>query len=362
MSNGDDDNEPGLDLESPQADSSTDRKEFDLTTEPPEDLRHLPFEFRGSASEYFGIWIVNLLLSILTLGIYSAWAKVRTKRYFYGNTFVDDTAFEYHAKPMQILIGRLIAVGAYILYSIMTAFAPTIAGLMLLGFIFAVPWVINRSLRFNTRMSSYRNVRLGFGGDYWSAFKTYILWPIAGVLSIGLLIPFAAKVQKSYIANSVLFGGRPMTADFELIDFYGIYLMGILIAIGLAIPITLLAFLPIIPIFIALPIAIIFIGVYIQTRVTNLVFNTMVLDQKHRFNSEMSAYQVLWITISNALVIAFTLGLMYPWTRVRLVKYRASMSSFYAGSDLNEFVSTLEEEDSAIGEEVGEFFDIEIGI
>jgi hypothetical protein len=33
--------------------------------------------FTGSGAEYFGIWIVNLLLTILTLGIYSAWAKVR---------------------------------------------------------------------------------------------------------------------------------------------------------------------------------------------------------------------------------------------------------------------------------------------
>nr|WP_257713229.1 YjgN family protein [Vibrio neptunius] len=37
------------------------------------------------------------------MGIYSAWAKVRTKRYFYGNTYVDNDNFEYHAVPMQIL-------------------------------------------------------------------------------------------------------------------------------------------------------------------------------------------------------------------------------------------------------------------
>ena len=45
-----------------------------------------PFEFHGNGADYFRIWIVNLLFSILTLGIYSAWAKVRTKKYFYGNT------------------------------------------------------------------------------------------------------------------------------------------------------------------------------------------------------------------------------------------------------------------------------------
>jgi uncharacterized membrane protein YjgN (DUF898 family) len=54
------------------------------------------FEFRGSAGEFFRIWIVNVALILITLGIYSAWAKVRTRRYFYGNTFVAGNAFDYH--------------------------------------------------------------------------------------------------------------------------------------------------------------------------------------------------------------------------------------------------------------------------
>ncbi|MGH8171895.1 MAG: DUF898 family protein, partial [Rhodanobacteraceae bacterium] len=69
-----------------------------------------PFEFSGDAKEYFRIWIVNLALSIVTLGIFSAWAKVRTQRYFYGNTRVAGVPFEYTAKPWPILKGRLIAV------------------------------------------------------------------------------------------------------------------------------------------------------------------------------------------------------------------------------------------------------------
>lgn len=40
----------------------------------------IAFRFAGSGSEYFKIWITNLLRSILTLGIYSAWAKVRRNR------------------------------------------------------------------------------------------------------------------------------------------------------------------------------------------------------------------------------------------------------------------------------------------
>ena len=73
--------------------------------------RH-PVEFTAHAGEYFRIWIVNLALTIVTLGIYSAWAKVRKRRYFYGHTRIDGEAFEYRANPLAILKGRLIAVAA----------------------------------------------------------------------------------------------------------------------------------------------------------------------------------------------------------------------------------------------------------
>ena len=78
------------------------------------DVREHSFSFHGRSSTYFKIWIVNILLSIFTIGIYSAWAKVRRLRYFYENTTLDGHQFGYHAQPVKILIGRLIVVGAQI--------------------------------------------------------------------------------------------------------------------------------------------------------------------------------------------------------------------------------------------------------
>ena len=70
----------------------------------------VPFEFRGEGKVYFRIWVVNALLSIITLGVYSAWAKVRSNRYFYSHLYLDGTSFEYLANPVSILKGRVLAV------------------------------------------------------------------------------------------------------------------------------------------------------------------------------------------------------------------------------------------------------------
>ncbi|MES2935280.1 MAG: DUF898 family protein, partial [Pseudomonadota bacterium] len=69
----------------------------------------LRFSFTGTGAEYFRIWVVNLLLTILSLGVYSAWAKVRRLQYFYRNTRVADASFDYHGNPKAILKGRLLA-------------------------------------------------------------------------------------------------------------------------------------------------------------------------------------------------------------------------------------------------------------
>jgi uncharacterized membrane protein YjgN (DUF898 family) len=146
-----------------------------------------PFEFRGSAGESFRIWIVNVALTLITLGIYSAWAKVRTRRYFYGNTFVAGTAFDYHASPLRILIGRLIAFALFVGYNMSTGISPFLSIPWIIIFAAAIPWLIISSPRFNARNTSYRNVRFNFTGLYGGAFKAFVLWMIAGLVTIGIL-------------------------------------------------------------------------------------------------------------------------------------------------------------------------------
>src|SRR5512135_902203 len=106
------------------------------------------FEFTGTGWEYFRIWIVNLLLTILTLGIYSAWAKVRRMQYFHRNTWLNESSFDYHGDPKAILKGRIIAFGLLLTYNLTIKLMP-LAGLGVFVLIALImPVLLVKSFRF----------------------------------------------------------------------------------------------------------------------------------------------------------------------------------------------------------------------
>jgi len=102
----------------------------------------IPFTFTGVAGEYFRIWIVNTLLSIVTLGFYWPWAMVRTRRYFYANTQLQDHSFDYLAKPINLLIGYLIVTVFFAIYVLAGVFNPLFVYPVLIIYGIAAPWMI----------------------------------------------------------------------------------------------------------------------------------------------------------------------------------------------------------------------------
>src|SRR5215510_8374244 len=68
-----------------------------------EETRRL--QFHGSAQTLFGIWIVNVFLTLLTLGVYYFWAKVRIREYLLSQTSFEGDRFAYHGTGTELLIG-----------------------------------------------------------------------------------------------------------------------------------------------------------------------------------------------------------------------------------------------------------------
>jgi len=187
--------------------------------------KHYPMRFTGAGGEYFVIWIVNIALTLVTLGIYSAWAKVRTQRWFYGHTLFDNQAFSYLARPIQILKGRLIALAALVAYYTTSYFAPMLALVLLLAFFIAMPWIVVSSLRFRARMSAYRGLRFDFTGKVGEAAVIYVLLPLLILPTLGLILPYMAYRQVKFIASNTVYGQTPARYEGSVKPFWGVYLL-----------------------------------------------------------------------------------------------------------------------------------------
>lgn len=171
-----------------------------------EPAQELPFEFKGSASEYFRIWIVNVVLTVITLGIYAAWAKVRTRRYFYGNTLLDGKPFDFTGNPVAILKGNLIFGGLFILYTFAGATDPRLAiGIMVL-ILLLMPWLIQKALRFRAHNTVHRNVRFSFRGQVGEAYSIFLGLIFLIPLTLGFIVPYMQFSQKNYVLDNMSWG------------------------------------------------------------------------------------------------------------------------------------------------------------
>lgn len=363
--------------------------------------------FHGNAGEYFRIWIVNVALSLVTLGIYSAWATVRTRRYMYANTRLGDTPFDYLAEPVPILKGRILTAILFGFYAAAGRISPRVqivAALLVAAF---MPWMVVKSLMFRARYSSWRGLRFFFSADYGGAYKWYL--GVYFLMGLPLVITFLAALgghpgggtflglagmaaiypwikgnQQRWMVENHHFGGKSFAFRGEMSHYYGIYLKafalamlwGVLTAfligvLGYAVNGTHAT--------IELPkgkpgllsIAFVYacatpfyLGVwsFLQSRMTNMLYNQARLGP-YRFRCTLGYWSMLGIYASNALAILLTLGLATPWARVRLARFRADNLRIIGDGNLDDFVrdalshgeigATATEMDSLIGIDIG---------
>lgn len=385
----------------------------------------MPFSFGGNASEYFGIWIVNLLLTVVTLGIYSAWAKVRRLRYFYGNTWLDGHNFEYHAKPLQILIGRIIVLVIIIVVTAINSFFPLYAYLLIVPYLLVLPWLINQSMRFNARMTSYRNVRLGFSGTFLRSMWVFVILPTTALLVaaaiIGLIIlsgvewqdyptsdggtmtlptaeylyvfgsifgaallvqlaiiPFISRASNEYIGNNLSFGAAEFATEMKLGSLYknfGLILLCTLLPFLIVGLLILLAYLGggaegamsavagfgTILIFVFY-ILLLIAPIAYAAGVRNIAFSGTVLDGKHRMLSFLSRKRYAWIILSNLFLISITFGLMRPWAACRTWNYLAENTAIQVDGTMDGIIAAQEGKGNVVAAEYLDIEGIEIGL
>ena len=337
--------------------------------------------FTGTGPEYFRIWIVNLALTIATLGIYSAWAKVRRLQFFYRHTRLAGAGFDYHGDPIAILKGRLIALVLFGLYSSMGYVGTWMTLVILVIFAVLLPWLLGRSLRFRLHNSSYRGLRFRFHGTTKQAYWIFLAMPLLMVVTLFLLGPLWHHRLKRYQFGNAAYGRTRFSTSAEVGEFYVAHifaamLMGgllTLLIVGIAIAAVASGglqpggepgddmpswFLP--AVFVGYILAFVGGQAITTARIQNAVWNRARLGSLG-FLCELSVLRVFWIQLSNLLATLLTLGFFRPFAQVRLARYVAGCMVLVRAVPFSAFSTAPADDVTATGEETAELLDFDIG-
>ncbi len=373
------------------------------TTAPPAE-RHF-FQFTGDGAEYFKIWIVNVLLTIVTFGIYSAWAKVRRLRYFYNNTKFAGSTFDFHGSPIAILKGRIIAVLLIALLQI-----PVVGLVVLLIYFAGLPWLLQRSIRFQLANTTYRNLRfnfkgtvrdayaalmkplgimigfmlvgglaIGFGGTAGKVIGTAIL--VLTVIALYLIGPYLQYRIYRYYATGSELGTSPFDFHVKGVEFYVPYAIafGFMMALGIVMSVVMMVVLgasianmkdlkelgtgtsiAFVAIALCFYVAMLAVGPIIISLVQNMVWRGTSLAEK-RFHSDLKTPGFVKLWLIQTFLTIITLGLYRPFAAVKLAKARVEAVSWSGTAD--DMMSVLREGNQrAVGSEVADFMDVDIGL
>ena len=378
---------------------------------PQGDTTHpLDIRFTGSGGEYFRIWIVNLLLTLVTFTLYWPFARARRLAYFQNNTLVGQDPLGFHGDPWTMFRGYLLMLLFGVSYWAVSNFAPALAWLPLLLLAVLWPALWRASLQFRLRNTSWRGVRMSFEGDLKGAYLCMLPFFIPVVL-VGFVIGFAASATHGaeYGAAGAVFAAATglmvlaMTAlspwllarikryqhagyafaqertrlTASLGAFYGFSLraMGVsflctalLAGLGLLVAAMLGglsgAAVVMLPFLLALAYLVfpLVLVPYTTSRLQNLVWGHT-CSQRIRFDSRLRFAPLVGLTAKNWLLIVFTLGLYWPFAKVNTARLRLEAMGVSVQGDVNAWLAKAQGGDKGIlGDAAGDFFGIDMGL
>jgi uncharacterized membrane protein YjgN (DUF898 family) len=229
-------------------------------------------------------------------------------------------------------------------------------------------------MRFNLRNTSHRGLRFNFVGKLGEAVKIYIFYTALIVFTLGLILPFLNYRSRSFAINNTCFGLSRFQAQLTARSFYLTYLkLGgwmILVAIGCAALLglahtvglgfnlsALISFLPLL----LLIVVIVGPGAYLKASLGKLVYNSTHLEN-FSFTCDWRARDLIWIYASNFILIVLSFGLLIPWSKIRSTHYLVSHMAIKGDTNFDQFVAGKIDQLAATGQEIGEFFDVDLPV
>ncbi len=341
----------------------------------------------GRGGELFAITLVNLLLKLVTLGIYHFWGKTRVRRYVWSHTHFAGEPFEYTGRGLELFLGYLIAMAVlvpllagwnYLLPLFQENELVMVPGLVgfYVVFLFLAGFATYSATRYKLSRTRWRGVRFGLSGSRSRHGLLLVVHTLATVLTLGLYWPVMRNRLTHHLFNNAWMGnlrfrydgrGRDLFVRFLVVAVLALLMMALLFGlIVLAgrnlLPLQEMEQSP-------LTVFVLAAGFYIPLLVGWLLIGLWYLAIEYRyiaahtflenvgFSLDFTTGQFLRLIVVNFVLMALTVSLAFPWVVVRTARFAASHLSLHGELDL-EAIAQHPEGVPATGEGLAEAFDL----
>ncbi len=317
---------------------------------------------------------MNTLLTLLTLGVYASWAKVRKRRYLRGSTELMGHRFDYRADPRRILVGNILVTVLFLAYMIVGDVYPVVRVIALVVGLALLPWVVVRSLAFNAHNTAYRGMRFYSRQSYGMAALVYLGQWIVILLTVGLYYPTWVRNRRQFVITSHQLGDAFFRFESKSGPFYAAYFLAGVIVGGAATfgGIITAAFAAgdhghppslsqLVPFFVLYGFAVYLSKHFIYAWLFNHVWTSTRLDN-HRFHGQMTVSGWLGLQTTNLGAIIVSCGLLYPWAVVRSTRYALSCLRFSPARPIEKISRLGRADGNALGETAAEFVGLDFGL
>jgi len=281
--------------------------------------------FHGNGGTLFGIYVVNVLLTIVTLGIYRFWGRVKVRRYMMSQTSFEGDRLAYHGTGRELLngvfkAGLLFGVPLTVLQT-----ADELAGdrmihavvrflSSVLVFIF-IPMAMVGARRYRLSRTSWRGIRFSFRGRAKDFIRIFTRGSLLSTMTLSLYYPFFQARKQHFMVSHSYFGRRPFRFDGRGRDLFGAYVV------------TLLLLLPTLGLY----------WFWFSAKKTRYFWEHTFFETA-RFRCSLAGRQLMTFTLTNWLMLIVTLGLAWPWVLVRNTRFVFSYLSIDGPLDVDGIV------------------------
>lgn len=304
--------------------------------------------FNGNGSQLLVIMLVNNILTILTLGLYYPWARVKSIKYLYENTSLNQTNFEFLGTGAELFKGFIKFFVFIIVFYGLIFYASTLNNpiynvmvslVFLVAITLIIPVAIHGSLRYRLSRTTWRGIHFGYRGMLFKFFIDYLLGSFISLFTMGIYQSWFVNKMRTYVIGNIRFGSIQFGYDGKGDELFIINLKALIF-----VPLT--------------------FGMYYfwyRAEYIRYFANHTYLEQdgqKFYLKANLDGANFFSLSLVNIFLTLFTFGLGVPFVIIRTIDFFISNLEIPSGIDLDVMQQTEDEYKDATGDDVMDYFDI----